>query len=819
MDSEKEDLFYIEDASNHQEGKILTILEPFSSEGLDKETDSLPQSALREGGVMPVLPLRRVTLFPAALLPVGVNRESSTRLLEEASDRETLFIVVSQKHEERNSPLVEDLYEVGVLARVARLLHLPDGGLTAFVQGLKRVRLTEVHEGSHYLEGKAEEIPERMPRKMTRDFKATVDAIHDLTERLGRSGDGAHVSGRVELNDVKACAMFVNFVCSGLPVDTAELQSLLEVGSIEERALGLLAILHRECEYAELKEKIQGATRQELSQQQREYFLRREMDKIKEELSESDDEDGIAVLVARAEKKKWGDEEKARFDKELARLKRLSPQGPEYSTQYDWLDELLSLPWGERTKDRLDLARARRVLDADHWGMEKVKERIVEHLAIVKLRGDMKAPILCLWGPPGVGKTSLGKSIAKAMGRKYVRVSVGGLHDEAEIRGHRRTYVGAMPGRIIKGLKDAGTDNPVFILDEVDKVGGMSVSGDPASALLEVLDPEQNATFHDNYLDMNYDLSGVMFIATANTVSSIPAPLLDRMELIEVGGYLLEEKIEIARRHLLPAQLEKVGLKKGSLKMGKPCVEKLIDEYTRESGVRELDKRLGKVVRRVIATNEEIATGETAVEVKTSDLETLLGLAKYVHGEKEGGDYAGVAMGLAWTSVGGEVLLVETSVSPVKGGKLTLTGNLGEVMKESAVLALEYVRAHAEALGLDPSVFEDKSLHVHVPEGAVPKDGPSAGITISTSIASALTGRKVRAKLAMTGELTLRGKVLPVGGIKEKILAAKRAGVTDIILCHENERHIKEIPEKYLKGVSFHYVRDVQEVWRIAGVI
>ena len=818
----KERVIRLAEPSRRKMG-ILTILESRHSDTLDNDTENVPRSPLSEGDLLPVLPLKRVALFPSTLMPVGVSRESSTRLLEEASERETLFAVASQKHEERSNPQAEDLYEVGVVARVARLLHLPDGGLTAFVQGIHRVRLSEVHEGRHYLVGRVEEIPERMPRQMTEGLKATVDAIHDLAERLGSSGDGARVTGRVELKDVRACATFVNFVCSSLPVEAAELQSLLEIGDIEERATALLSILHRECEYAELKEKIQGETRQELSRQQREFFLRREMDKIREELSESGDEEGVDALVARAAEKQWGEATRARFDKELARLKRLSPQGPEYASQYDWLDEMLQLPWGERTKDRLDLQRARRVLDADHWGMEKVKERIVEHLAIVKLRGDMKAPILCLWGPPGVGKTSLGKSIAKAMGRKYVRMSVGGLHDEAEIRGHRRTYVGAMPGRIIKGLKEAGTDNPVFVLDEVDKVGGMSMSGDPASALLEVLDPEQNGSFHDNYLDMNYDLSGVMFIATANNVSSIPAPLLDRMELIEVGGYLLEEKVEIARRHLLPAQLAKVGLGKGAIKLDKPCWTKLIDDYTRESGVRELDKKIGKLVRRIVASEECRVKSEESdargVEVKAGELQTYLGLAEYVHGETRAGNYAGVAMGLAWTATGGEVLLVETSVSPVKGGNLTLTGNLGNVMKESAMLALEYVRAHAETLGLDPSLFENRSLHVHVPEGAVPKDGPSAGITIATSIASALTGRKVRDRLAMTGELTLRGKVLPVGGIKEKILAAKRAGVTDIVLCRENERHIREIPEKYVKGVTFHYVNDVKEVFAIAGIL
>ena len=770
---------------------------------------------------LPILPLRHSILFPETLLPISVNRKAAVRLLEEANSRDNYFAVFSQKDEDSEQPTEADLYRMGTVAKVVKMLRLPDGNLTAFIQGYRRVCLMEAHDGDGYMVGHVEARPERLPAEQNRNFRATVDSCKELAEQLAQQAEGGHMGGQFELKDIQSCVFFINFICSSIPIANTERQQLLEMDDMAERALKLLEILGRECDFAKLKESIRTRTHQDMSQQQREFFLRREIENIKEELGESTDND-VAELLERASHKKWAESVEQRFQKEIGKLQRIAPQSPDYSSQYDWLDTFLRLPWGENTKDNINLKRAARILNHDHYGMERVKERILEHLAVVKLRGDMKSPIVCLYGPPGVGKTSLGKSIARAMGRKYVRVSVGGLHDEAEIRGHRRTYIGAMPGRIVKGLIEAQSANPVFILDEIDKVSGATANGDPSSALLEVLDPEQNNSFHDNYVDAPFDLSNVMFITTANNTSTIPAPLLDRMELIEVSGYLTEEKVEIARRHLLPKQLEAVGLDKRSITLSKSAVEEVIEHYTRESGVRELDKKLGKLIRKIAleqlsAVDEggEVA-GAVAAKVRDTDISRYLGTQEYTRSHYESNDYAGVVTGLAWTAVGGEILFVETSVSEGKGAKLTLTGNLGDVMKESAMLALEYIRAHTDTLGLSCELFDRYNLHVHVPEGAVPKDGPSAGITIATSIASALTGRKVRPHLAMTGEITLRGKVLPVGGIKEKILAAKRAGITDIVLCHENERHIKEIPEQYVRGVTFHYVHDVQEVWHLA---
>lgn len=801
------------------EGKTISVVASFKPAAM---LDSELAIADKE---LPILPLRHSILFPETLLPISVNRKAAVRLLEEANEHDTYFAVFSQQNEESEQPDEGDLYNVGTVAKVVKMLQLPEGNLTAFIQGYRRVRLVEAHDGGDYMVGRVEALPERLPAEASSSFRATVDSCKELAEQLAQHAEGGHLGGQFELKDVQSCVFFVNFICSSIPIANTERQQLLEMDDMAERALKLLEILGRECDFAKLKESIRTRTHQDMNQQQREFFLRREMENIKEELGEGNDSD-VAELMERASHKHWNEATGQRFTKEIEKLQRIPTQSPDYSTQFEWLDTFLRLPWEETTQDNLNLKRAARILAQDHYGMEKVKERIMEHLAVVKLRGDMKSPIICLYGPPGVGKTSLGKSIARAMGRKYVRVSVGGLHDEAEVRGHRRTYVGAMPGRIIKGLLEAGSANPVFILDEIDKVSGATINGDPSSALLEVLDPEQNNSFHDNYVDMPFNLSNVMFVATANNISSIPAPLLDRMELIEVSGYLAEEKVEIAKRHLLPKQLEAVGLGKRAISLSKKAIDKIIEDYTRESGVRELDKKLGKLIRKVAlerltsgAAGEEDAEQETtpiAVKVNDTDIVRYLGTKEYSRSRYEDNDYAGVVTGLAWTAVGGEILFVETSVSEGKGSKLTLTGNLGDVMKESAMLALEYIRAHSQTLGLSCDLFERYNLHVHVPEGAVPKDGPSAGITIATSIASALTGRKVRPHLAMTGEITLRGKVLPVGGIKEKILAAKRAGITDIVLCHENERHIKEIPEQYVKGVVFHYVRDVQEVWQLA---
>ena len=762
---------------------------------------------------IPILPLRNMMLFPQTLLPVNVSRESAQLLLSDAAKRKWTIAVFGQKKEDEEQPTEKDLYRTGVLGRVVKMLKLPDGSQTAFLQGLTRVRLVEAHEAERYLMGHVERYPEVEPTSDDREFRATIEACKEVADKFMQRGDGMRIESSFTLNDLHSRVFFVNFLCGSLPISNKEHVMLLEETQLAERAKKLLSILNREFQFAQLKANIQMQTHEDLSRGQREYFLRKEMENIKDELGENDEEE-IEKLRKRAAKKKWSEDTQKRFDKELEKLGRQSSQSPEYSTQLDYLNLLLDLPWGEMTKDRLDIRSAQRILDHDHYGMEAVKERILEYLAVLKLRGDLKSPIVCLYGPPGVGKTSLGRSIAKAMKRKYVRVSLGGVQDEAEIRGHRRTYIGAMPGRIIKGLLEAGTSNPVFILDEIDKVGQNAVHGDPASALLEVLDPEQNTTFHDNYVDMDYDVSNVMFIATANNISTIPAPLLDRMELIEVSGYLTEEKIEIARRHLVPKQLENVGMKRTDVKFGKAALEKIIEDYTRESGVRELDKKINKVLRKraleiVKMDSTEMAQAET---LTPKDVVQILGTEPFGRDKAEEKGEVGVVTGLAWTAVGGEILFVETSLSPGKGGKLTLTGNLGDVMKESAMLALEYVKAHAEGLGIKPELFDEWNVHIHVPEGAVPKDGPSAGITIATSIASAFTHSSVRPHLAMTGEITLRGKVLPVGGIKEKILAAKRAGITDIMLCHENEKNIKDIPEKYVKGLKFHYVERVEQV-------
>ena len=607
----------------------------------------------------------------------------------------------------------------------------------------------------------------------------------------------------------------INFIATNLISTIPDKINLLKEGDLMKRAYEMLSILNRDVQLARLKANIQMRTREDIDQQQKEYFLQQQIKNIQDELGGNREDQDMRDLKKRADKKAWSKEVRAIFDKELAKTERINPQSPDYNVQLNYLETMLNLPWGECTEDNLNLTNAEKTLNRDHYGLEKVKERIIEYLAVLKMRGDLKSPILCLYGPPGVGKTSLGKSIADALKRKYVRVSLGGLHDEAEIRGHRRTYIGAMPGRIIKSISKAGSNNPVFILDEIDKIAQMTHQGDPASALLEVLDPEQNKAFHDNFLEVDYDLSKVMFIATANNLASIPSPLLDRMELIEVSGYITEEKIEIARRHLIPKEMENVGLKKTDVKLNKAAIEFIIENYTRESGVRELSKKIGKLMRRIA---KDIATQGYTLhrDIKPADVRELLGVPEYSRDIYQGNDYAGVVTGLAWTAVGGEILFVETSLSKGKGGKLTLTGNLGDVMKESAMLALEYLKAHTHLLHIDNEIFDNWNIHIHVPEGAIPKDGPSAGITMATSLASALTQRKVKANIAMTGEITLRGKVLPVGGIKEKILAAKRAGIKEIILCKENKKNIEEIPALYLKGLTFHYVDNVKEVLDIA---
>ena len=763
---------------------------------------------------LPILPLRNMVLFPGVFMPVSIGRRSSLRLIREANRKNSYIAVVCQKAIETERPLFEDLHHIGSVAKIVRVLEMPDQTTTVILQGSKRMRLEEIVELDPYLKGRITLLNEELPDKNDKEFLAAVEACKDVTVRYIRTSEAMPPDSAFAIKNILNPMFMVNFICANLPFKKDEKIELLNIGSLRERTYRLLEKVNREVQLAEIKESIQMRTREDIDQQQREYFLQQQIKAIQNELGGSSQEQEIAEMRRRAEKMKWSKEVKATFLKEVDKLERTQPQSPDYSVQLNYLQTMLSLPWGVYTTDNLNLKNAERILNKDHYGLEKVKERILEHLAVLKLKGDMKSPIICLYGPPGVGKTSLGRSIAAALKRKYVRMSLGGVHDEAEIRGHRRTYIGAMPGRIIKNIQKAGSSNPVFILDEIDKVNS-DRQGDPSSALLEVLDPEQNTAFHDNFLDVDYDLSKVMFIATANNLNTIPGPLLDRMELIEVSGYITEEKIEIARRHLVPKELENNGLKKNDVKFTKPALEAIIELYTRESGVRELEKKIGKVLRK-IARQYATEGYLDKIEIKPEDLYNYLGVVEYTRDKYQGNDYAGVVTGLAWTAVGGEILFVETSLSRGKGGRLTLTGNLGDVMKESAMLALEYIKAHASLLDLSEDLFDNWNVHIHVPEGAIPKDGPSAGITMVTSLASAFTQRKVKANIAMTGEITLRGKVLPVGGIKEKILAAKRAGIKEIILCEENRKDIEEIQDMYLKGLTFHYVKDIKEVLALA---
>jgi len=779
-----------------------------------------------------VLPLRGMMLFPQTMLPIRIGRKSSLALLEDANKYDKPIAVFSQIDDRIEEPKFEDVYHVGVIAKVMRIIKLPDNSYTAFIQGFGRIQLVELFEGNKWLMGHVESRPEQMGLRGNRQFKALVEACRDIADKLYRENQGNQMMGAsMGVNNIQDENLLINFACANVPMENMERIDLLEQDTMEDRAFKLLSVLNREYQFLKLKASIQSKTREVLTRQQREHYLRMEMDSIKEELGENSSSDAERIRRA-AYHKKWDENIEELFFKEYRKLENMSQQSPDYQVSLNYLQTLIDLPWGEYTKDNLNLNNAEKVLNKDHYGMEKVKERILEHLAVLKMRGDFKSPIICLYGPPGVGKTSLGKSIAKAMKRNYVRMSLGGVHDESEIRGHRKTYIGAMPGRIIKNIIKAKSSNPVFILDEIDKVTSDNVHGDPASALLEVLDPEQNVAFHDNYLDCDYDLSKVMFIATANNISSIPAPLLDRMELIEVSGYLTEEKIEIAKRHLIPSELNNLGMKDKKIKISKPAIEKIIESYTRESGVRNLDKQINSLLRKITleyAKTDKLPTSE----LKPDDVKKYLGTEPFTRDIYQGNEYYGVVTGLAWTSVGGEILFIETSINESKGSKLTLTGNLGDVMKESAMIALEYIKSHTEILGKldwkkpvkegekeEPTTWADffdyHSIHMHVPEGATPKDGPSAGITIATSIASALTKRKVRKNIAMTGEITLRGKVLPVGGIKEKILAAKRAGITDILICEDNKKNILDIPEMYVKGVTFHYVKDVKDVLEFA---
>lgn len=772
------------------------------SEGVEKIKDEIP-----------ILPLRNMVLFPGVAMPVIVGRSKSLNLIKKFADKRTLIGVVCQRDASTEDPRREDLYDIGSIADILRVLDMPDGSTTIILQGKKRFRLHDLTGDEPYLSGRIELLDDGKPAKSDKEFNALVGAVKDLMVKILLTSSEPQRELIFSLKNNRNALYTINFGCANLLTNIAERQLLLMTDDLKARAYKLMTFLNREFQLLELKASIQMKTQEDLDKQQKEYFLQQQLKTIQEELGGNSSDRDIQDLKDKAYIKKWPANVAEAFDKELAKLQRLHPQSPDYSVQMQYVQTIVNLPWETYSADNFNLNHARKVLDRDHYGLEKVKERIIEHLAVLKLKKDMKSPILCLYGPPGVGKTSLGRSVAEALGRKYVRISLGGLHDEAEIRGHRRTYIGAMCGRIIQCLQKAGTSNPVFVLDEIDKVAN-DFRGDPASALLEVLDPEQNTTFHDNYLDIDYDLSHVMFIATANNLNTISQPLLDRMELIEVSGYIEEEKIEIANKHLIPKEAEAHGLEKKEVKFPKKTIQAIIASYTRESGVRELDKKIAKLMRRLAykkASDEILPT-----QIKPEDLHDYLGPVEYTRDKYQGNDYAGVVTGLAWTAVGGEILFVETSLSKGKGSKLTLTGNLGDVMKESAMLALEYIHAHAALFQIPEDMFENWNVHIHVPEGAIPKDGPSAGITMVTSLVSAFTQRKVKKNLAMTGEITLRGKVLPVGGIREKILAAKRAGIEEVILCEDNKRDIDEIKPEYLKGMTFHYVRDIQDVIRLA---
>lgn len=766
---------------------------------------------------LPILPVRNMVLFPGVVSPILIGRESSMTLVKRAEKNSTLIGIVCQRDPEVEHPGYDDLYQYGVYAKVVKQLSLPNGSVTAIIQGLGRLFLKEIVATKPFLTGRVEATWEELPNNRDREFRTGMEDLRNMVTEYVSKNDDIPDEATFAVRNIDNDVMSLNFTCSNMPFSIKEKMELLSAGSIKERMFGAMKILNKEINLQNLKLDIRNKTREDIDEQQKNYFLQQQIKNLQAEIGNGESSPEKVELLKKAKTKKWPEDIAKTFQKEADKLDNLNPQSPDFNVQLSYLQTLVNLPWGEFTPDDLDLKRAQRILDKDHYGMEKVKERILEYMAVLSLRGDLKSPILCLYGPPGVGKTSLGKSIAAAMRRKYVRMSLGGLHDEAEIRGHRRTYIGAMPGRIIKNIQKAGSSNPVFILDEIDKVTQATVNGDPASALLEVLDPEQNNAFHDNYLDVDYDLSKVLFVATANNLSTIPQPLLDRMEVIEVSGYITEEKIQIAKRHLIPREMDNTGLKvlPDKLSFSKNAIEKIIEQYTRESGVRQLEKQINKALRK-LAFKKQMEGDMPYSKITPDELEGLLGKPPFYRDIYQGNNYAGVVTGLAWTSVGGEILFIETSLSKGKSSKLTLTGNLGDVMKESAVIALEYVKAHVDKLGVDYRIFDNWNIHIHVPEGATPKDGPSAGITIATSIASALTQCKVRRNTAMTGEITLRGKVLPVGGIKEKILAAKRAGITDIVMCSDNEKDINEIPEIYLKGVTFHYVENIQDVWDFA---
>ncbi len=802
----KSNIFNLDNLSSQEfdeDAELIPLMTTEDEEQINSEV--LPEN-------LPILPLKNTVLFPGVVIPITAGRDKSIKLINDANNSSKIIGVVSQVDEEVEEPKYKDLNKVGVVAKILRVLKMPDGNTTVIIQGKKRFKIDEPVSEDPYVVCKISDFNEDADEKMSDEFSTIIEELKSLALRIIKESPNIPSEASFAVKNIESSSFLINFISSNMSLEVEAKQKLLEISSLKDRALATLKHMNVEYQKLELRNDIQSKVQTDINQQQREYFLHQQMKTIQEELGGVSQENEIEEMRMKGQKKKWSKEVAEHFNKELAKLQRLNPQVPEHSIQRNYLELILDLPWDDFSKDKFDLKKAQKVLDRDHYGLEDVKRRIIEYLAVLKLRNDMKSPILCLYGPPGVGKTSLGKSIAEAVGRKYVRVSLGGLRDEAEIRGHRKTYIGAMPGRIVQNIKKAGTSNPVFVLDEIDKLS-QGLQGDPSSALLEVLDPEQNSSFYDNFLEMGYDLSKVMFIATANNLGSIQPALRDRMEIINVTGYTVEEKIEIAKRHLLPKQIKEHGLTKKDIKLHKREIQSIVEGYTRESGVRGLEKQIAKVVRGIA---KKIALEEDYdIKLSKEDVIEILGSPKLKANVYENNQVAGVVTGLAWTSVGGDILFIESTLSKGKG-QLNITGNLGKVMKESATIAMEYIKSHSEKFGINPDIFEKYNVHIHVPEGATPKDGPSAGITMLTSLVSLFTQRKVKQKLAMTGEITLRGKVLPVGGIKEKILAAKRANIKDLILCEENRRNIEEIKPEYLKGLNFHYVTDMSEVLDIA---
>lgn len=799
-------IFTFDNLSLHEydsDAELIPLMTP--EDEAEMYNEELPPS-------LAILPLRNTVLFPGVVIPISAGRDKSIKLINDANAAGKTIGVVAQKNEEDEDPTKNDIHSVGTVAKILRVLKMPDGNITVILQGKKRFQIDAVTAEKPYLMAMVKEVEEKRPSKHDSEFLAIIDSIKELAIQIIKESPNIPTEATFAIRNIESQSFLINFVSSNMNLTVKEKQDLLAMNALKERALETLRYMNVELQKLELKNDIQSKVRFDLDQQQREYFLHQQMKTIQEELGGVSHDQEIEEMKLKAKGKKWDEKTRKQFDKELAKMQRMNPQAPDFGIQRNYLELLLELPWGEYSKDNFDLKRAQKILDRDHFGLDDVKKRIIEHLAVLKLRNDMKSPIICLTGPPGVGKTSIGKSIAEALGRQYVRISLGGLRDEAEIRGHRKTYIGAMPGRIIQSVKKAGTSNPVFVLDEIDKLS-VSNQGDPSSALLEVLDPEQNNDFYDNFVEMGYDLSKVMFIATSNNMATIQPALRDRMEVIKMSGYTIEEKVEIARQHLFPKQLKEHGLNPKDLTASKKILEKIIEGYTRESGVRGLEAKIAQVIR---GAAKSIAMDETYnVKLTEDDVINALGAPKMGRDKYENNDVAGVVTGLAWTTVGGDILFIESLISKGKG-TMTLTGNLGTVMKESATIALEYIKANAELLGIDPEILPKYNIHIHIPEGATPKDGPSAGIAMLTSLVSLLTQRKVKKQLAMTGEITLRGKVLPVGGIKEKILAAKRANIKEIVLSKENERDINEINDDYLAGLKFHYVTEMSDVIKVA---